>query len=57
MIEILIAAVVILFIRNRAKHARYQKQKEEFWREVFRRVEQQRKLDILYGREREDEDR
>ena len=50
MIEILIAAAVILFIRNRVLHAHRQRQKEEFWREVIRRVDQQKKIDALYGR-------
>ena len=55
MIEVLIAAAVILFIRNRIKHAHYQHQKEEFWREVVRRVDQQKKIDALYGRNRQDD--
>ena len=50
MIEVLIAIAVILILRNRIKAAMYQREKEEFWREVFRRVEQKKKLDELYGR-------
>ena len=53
MIEILIAVAVILFLRNRIKAATYQHQKEEFWREVVKRVEQKRKIDELYGRDRD----
>ena len=50
MIEVLIAVAIILIVRNRIKHAHYQRQKEEFWREVIRRVDQQKKIDALYGR-------
>ena len=50
MIEIVIGIVVLLFIRNRIKHALYQRQKEDFWREVIKKVEQKMKLDELYGR-------
>ena len=53
MIEIFIATIIILFVRNRIKHAHQQRQKEDFWREVFRRVEQKKKLDRLYGRDQE----
>ena len=52
MIEVLLAAAFILIVRNRIKHAHYQRQKEEFWREVIRRVDQQKKIDALYGRGR-----
>ena len=55
MIEVLIAAAFILIVRNRIKHAHYQRQKEEFWREVIRRVDQQKKIDALYGRGRQDD--
>ena len=51
MIEVLIALAVILFLRNRIKAAMYQREKEQFWREVVRRVEQKKKLDRLYGRD------
>ena len=50
MIEVLLAVAVILFLKNRIKAAMLQREKEEFWREVFRRVEQKKKLDELYGR-------
>ena len=50
MIEVLLAAAFILIVHNRIKHAHYQRQKEEFWREVIRRVDQQKKIDALYGR-------
>ncbi len=50
MFEVVLAAIVILFIRNRVLHAYRQRQKEDFWREVSRRVDQKRKLDELYGR-------
>jgi len=50
MIEVLIAAALILLLRNRIKAAMLQREKEQFWREVFRRVEQKKKLDELYGR-------
>ncbi|MDB4349038.1 hypothetical protein OAA64_01805 [bacterium] len=50
MIEIVIGIAVILFTRNRIKHALYQRQKEDFWREVIKKVEQKKKLDELYGR-------
>ena len=53
MIEVLIAAAVILFLRNRIKAAAYQSQKEEFWREVVKKVEQKRKIDKLYGRDQD----
>ncbi len=53
MIEVLIAIAVILLLRNRVKAAMYQRQKEDFWREVVRRVEQKKKLDELYGRDHE----
>ena len=36
----------LFIIEQEFKHA----EKEEFWREVFRRVEQKKKLDELYGR-------
>ena len=55
MIEVLIAIAVILLLRNRVKAAIYQRQKEDFWREVFRVVEQKKKLDELYGRDRKDD--
>lgn len=50
MIEVLIAAAFILFLRNRIRSAMLQREKEQLWREVFRRVEQKKKLDELYGR-------
>lgn len=50
MFEVVIAAIIILIIRNRVLHVHRQRQKEEFWREVIRRVEQQSKIDALYGR-------
>ena len=53
MIEVLIALAAILFIRNRIKAVHQQRAKEDFWREVFRRVEQKKKLDELYGRGRD----
>ena len=40
----------ILFLRNRIKAAILQSQKEDFVREVIRRVDQKKKLDELYGR-------
>lgn len=55
MFEIIIAAIAVLFLYNRVKHVHYQRQKEEFWREVIRRVEQQKKIDELYGRGRQDD--
>ena len=53
MIEVLIAVAVILFLRNRIKAAMYQREKEHFWREVVHKVEQKRKIDELYGRDRD----
>ena len=53
MIEVLLAVGVILLLRNRVKAATLQREKEEFWREVFRRVEQKKKLDELYGRDQD----
>lgn len=50
----LFCVIVYLFMRNRIRHALYQKQKEDFWREVARRVEQKKKIDALYGRGRDE---
>ena len=55
MFEIIFAAAIILLIRNRVLHAHRQRQKEEFWRDVIRRVDQQKKIDALYGRGRQDD--
>ena len=46
--------VFYIFMRSRIRHALYQKQKEDFWREVARRVEQKKKIDALYGRGRDE---
>lgn len=46
--------VVCFWISNRVKKAIIQIQVEDFYREVIRRTEQQRKIDELYGRDRED---
>ena len=54
MFKILIAIAIILFLRNRIKSAHRQRQKEELLREIIRRVDQKRKLDALYGRNKED---
>jgi hypothetical protein len=42
--------IAVLLLRNRIKHAAYQRQKEDFWREVIKKLEQKKKLDELYGR-------
>ena len=42
--------LAILFLRNRIRAAILQSQKEDFVREVIRRVDQKKKLDELYGR-------
>lgn len=47
--------IVYMWLRDRIKHALYQRQKEDFWREVARRVEQKKKIDALYGRGRNDD--
>ena len=47
------ATLVFLWLRNRLRHALYQKQKEDFWREVVKRVEQKKKIDALYGRDKD----
>ena len=49
-----VCVVLYIFMRNRIRHALYQKQKEDFWREVARRVEQKKKIDALYGRGRDE---
>jgi len=46
---------VYMWLRNRVRHALMQKQKEDFWREVVRRVEQKKKIDALYGRSRDED--
>ncbi len=45
--------LAILFLRNRIRAAIFQSQKEELLREVIRRVNQQKKLDELYGRNKD----
>ena len=45
---------VYVFVRNRIRHALHQKQKEDLWREVYRRVEQKKEIDALYGRSRDE---
>ncbi len=59
MIEtILWCAIITLFFlwfRNRVRHALYQKQREDFWREVIKRTEQKKKIDALYGRGQSDD--
>jgi len=51
---IVFVIVVYFWFSNRLRRAVEQIQKEEFYREVIRRTEQQRKIDELYGRDRED---
>jgi len=51
---IVFVIVVYFWFSNRLSRAVEQIQKEEFYREVIRRTEQQRKIDELYGRDRED---
>ena len=51
---IVFVIVVYFWFSNRLRRAVEQIQKEEFHREVIRRTEQQRKIDELYGRDRED---
>ena len=53
MIEFLIILAFILLVVNRVKASLRQQEKEDFWREVFRQVEQKKKLDKLYGREQD----
>ncbi len=48
-----LAALVYMWLRDRVRHALYQKQREDFWREVTKKVEQKRKIDALYGRGRD----
>ena len=50
----LFAITVYMWLRDRVRHALYQKQQEDFWREVVKRVEQKKKIDALYGRSRND---
>ena len=50
----LFAITVYMWLRDRVRHALYQKQQEDFWREVIKRVEQKKKIDALYGRSRDD---
>ena len=51
---IVFVIVVYFWFSNRLRRAVDQIQKEEFYREVIRRTEQKRKIDELYGRDRED---
>lgn len=51
---IVFVIVVYFWFSNRLSRAVEQIQKEEFYREVIRRTEQKRKIDELYGRDRED---
>ena len=51
---IVFVIVVYFWFSNRLSRAVEQIQKEEFYREVIRRTEQKRKIDKLYGRDRED---
>jgi len=51
---IVFVIVVYFWFSNRLRRAVEQIQKEEFYREVIRRTEQKRKIDELYGRDRED---
>ena len=51
---IVFVIVVYFWFSNRLRRAVEQIQKEEFYREVIRRTEQQRKIDELYGRDHED---
>jgi len=51
---IVFVIVVYFWFSNRLSRAVEQIQKEEFYREVIRRTEQQRKIDELYGRDHED---
>tara|TARA_R100001510_G_scaffold26012_1_gene22855 strand:+ start:401 stop:586 length:186 start_codon:yes stop_codon:yes gene_type:complete len=48
-----LATLVYMWLRDRVRHALYQKQREDFWREVTKKVEQKRKIDALYGRGRD----
>ena len=50
----LFAITVYMWLCDRVRHALYQKQQEDFWREVVKRVEQKKKIDALYGRSRND---
>ena len=47
------ATLVYFWLRDRVRHALYQRQQEDFWREVAKRVEQKKKIDALYGRGRD----
>ena len=47
------ATLVYMWLRDRIRHALYQKQQEDFWREVVKRVEQKKKIDALYGRSKD----
>lgn len=49
----LFAITVYMWLRDRVRHALYQKQQEDFWREVVKRVEQKKKIDALYGRSKD----
>ena len=56
MMELFILAgcvAFIWFLNNRVKAAMLQAQKEEFVREVVRKTVQKRRIDQLYGRDRE----
>ena len=43
------------WLKNRIKHALYQKKREEFWREVIKQTEQKKRIDALYGRGQSDD--
>tara|TARA_Y100001938_G_C8080832_1_gene428948 strand:- start:95 stop:274 length:180 start_codon:yes stop_codon:yes gene_type:complete len=47
--------LLYFWLKNRIKHALYQKQREDFWREVIKRTEQKKKIDALYGRGQSDD--